>query len=106
MNFKVSSKDAPPLEGTQIIGVDPATKRIRSWLFDSDGGIGQGTWSNKGGAWIAEMTMTLPDGQAASATNVYTPVNDNSYQWRSLARKIAGEFLPDIPEVLVTRSAE
>ncbi len=81
MNFRVDKPDATPLEGIQIIGVDPATGNICSWLFDSDGGIGQGHWSNSGGKWIARMNMTLPTGELASAVNTYTPVDATRYTW-------------------------
>jgi uncharacterized protein (TIGR02246 family) len=106
MSFRVDVPDATRLEGTQIIGVDPATGKIRSWLFDSDGGIGQGSWSSRDGKWIVEMSMTLPTGESASAVNVYTPVDATRYTWRSQSRMVAGEFLPDMDEILVTRVPE
>jgi uncharacterized protein (TIGR02246 family) len=106
MSFRVEVPDAIPLEGTQIIGVDPATGKIRSWLFDSDGGIGQGNWSSRDGKWIVDMQMTLPSGESASAVNVYTPVDATSYTWHSQSRIVAGELLPDMDEVLVTRVPE
>ena len=103
MIFRVDVPGSTPLEGTQIIGVDPATGVIRSWMFDSDGGIGQGQWANKDGKWVVEMKMTLPTGELASAVNVYTPVDDTRYTWRSQSRIVSGEFLPDMEEVLVNR---
>jgi uncharacterized protein (TIGR02246 family) len=106
MSFRVDVPDATPLEGTQIIGVDPATGQIRSWLFDSDGGIGQGSWAGHDGKWVVEMDMTLPSGEKASAVNVYTPVDATRYTWRSQSRMVAGRFLPDMEEVLVNRVSE
>ena len=106
MSFRVDVPDASPLEGTQIIGVDPATGKIRSWLFDSDGGIGQGSWSSHDGKWIVELNMTLPTGESASAVNVYTPVDASRYTWHSRSRIVAGQFLPDMDEVLVNRVTE
>ncbi|XZE56120.1 YybH family protein [Planctomycetaceae bacterium SH139] len=106
MSFRVDVPDASPLEGTQIIGVDPATGKIRSWLFDSDGGIGQGSWSSHDGKWIVELNMTLPSGESASAVYVYTPVDASRYTWHSRSRIVAGQFLPDMDEVLVNRVAE
>ena len=47
-SFKVSTADGRELEGTQIIGWDPAEKRIRSWLFDSEGGFGEARWTRDG----------------------------------------------------------
>ena len=106
MSFRVDVPDASPLEGTQIIGVDPATGKIRSWLFDSDGGIGQGSWSSHDGKWIVELNMTLPSGESASAVYVYTPVDASRYTWHSRSRIVAGQFLPDMDEVLVNRVTE
>ena len=60
------------LEGTQVIGWDPAAGTIRSWMFDSDGGFGEGIWSKKDNSWIVKFSQVLPDGRKASATNIYT----------------------------------
>ena len=106
MSFRVDGPDASPFEGTQIIGVDPATGKIRSWLFDSDGGIGQGSWSSHDGKWTVELKMTLPTGESASAVNVYTPVDASRYTWHSRSRIVAGQFLPDMDEVLVSRVSD
>jgi hypothetical protein len=103
MSFRVDFPDALPLEGTQIIGVDPATGLICSWLFDSDGGIGKGSWASHEGKWIVKMDMTLPTGELASAVNIYTPVDADRYTWHSESRIVAGQLLPDMEEVLVTR---
>lgn len=50
-NFKVSIPGMEPLEGTQIIGFDASEGTVRSWIFDSDGGIGDGVWTRKGDSW-------------------------------------------------------
>ena len=39
--FKVEGKEALLHGGTEIIGWDPRANRIRSWVFDSDGGFGE-----------------------------------------------------------------
>ncbi len=101
--FKMSAPGMDDLEGTQVIGWDPAAGTIRSWMFDSDGGIGEGTWSKKGNGWIVKFSQILPDGRKASATNIYTPLNVNTFTWKSIARKLDGEFLPNIEEVTVVR---
>ena len=38
-SFKAFVDGKIDLEGTQVIGWDPAAGRIRSWVFDSDGGF-------------------------------------------------------------------
>ena len=91
------------LEGTQIIGWDPAAGTVRSWMFDSDGGFGEGTWSKKGDSWIVKFSQVLPDGRKASATNIYTLVDGNTCTWKSIGRKLDGEFLPNIEQVKMVR---
>ena len=63
------------LEGTQVIGWDPAAGTIRSWMFDSDGGFGEGIWTKNDNTWIVKFSQVLPDGRKASATNIYTLVD-------------------------------
>jgi uncharacterized protein (TIGR02246 family) len=101
--FKASVPGAEPLEGTQVIGWDPAAGTIRSWMFDSDGGFGEGVWSKKDNHWIVKFHQVLPDGRKAWATNIYTPVNADSFTWQSIGRKVDGEFLPNIDEVKIVR---
>ncbi|MCR4413143.1 MAG: SgcJ/EcaC family oxidoreductase [Thermoguttaceae bacterium] len=91
------------LEGTQVIGWDPASGTIRSWMFDSDGGFGEGTWSKEHDRWVVKFSQVLPDGRKASATNVYTLVDGNTFTWKSIGRKLDGEFLPNIDEVKMIR---
>lgn len=83
-------------DGQQIIAWDPALKKIRSWIFDSDGGIGESFWSKQENSWLAITTFTLPDGSKASAMHVYTKIDDNSYTFSSENRDIDGNLLPNI----------
>jgi len=113
-SFKVSVPGIDDLEGTQVIGWDPAAGAIRSWMFDSDGGFGAGTWSRRisdGGLrsesqWIVTFSQVLPDGRSASATNIYTRVDDDTYTWQSIDRKVDGESIADVEEVTIVRQAE
>ena len=50
---------------TQRIGWDPLTKQIKSWVFDSEGGYGDGLWTRKGNQWVIKSTGVLPDGRIA-----------------------------------------
>ena len=78
-HFVVHVSDQKEIEGRQIIGWDPNENKIRSWTFDSDGGFGESTWSQDGTRWYASTVFTLPDGRRASATHIYTKINDNTY---------------------------
>lgn len=102
-NFEVSIDGAVALEGTQVIGWDPATQTIRSWMFDSEGGFGEGVWSRDGNQWIVDARSTQADGSQAASTNVYTVLDDNTFTWRSADRRIDGRPQPDVEEVPVYR---
>lgn len=103
--FKISVPGTDELEGNQIIGWDPAAGTIRSWMFDSDGGFGEGVWSKKGNRWIVQFAQVLPDGRKASATNIYTLIDKDSFTWKSVGRKVDGQFLPNIDEVKIVRKS-
>ena len=104
--FRVTNSDGDDLEGTQIIGWDPVARSIRSWMFDSDGGFGQGQWRQQGDRWIVSFSQTLADGSQATSTNIYQRVDDDSYLWQSIDRRLDGQALPDIKEVKVVRAAQ
>ena len=102
--FKISEPGSDDvLEGTQVIGWDPAAGTIRSWMFDSDGGFGEGTWSKHENSWVVKFKQVLSDGRKASATNVYTIVDGNTFTWKSIGRKLDGQFMPNIDEVKMVR---
>ena len=102
-SFTVSVRDRIEMAGMQIVGWDPAAKRIRSWVFDSDGGFGEGIWTRKDKTWHVQTTGTLPDGRKSSFVNIITLVDDNSFTWQSVNREVAGELLPNVDEVVVVR---
>jgi uncharacterized protein (TIGR02246 family) len=102
-NFKADAENLDELEGVQVIGWDAAGGTIRSWMFDSDGGFGEGTWTHDGKNWMVKFRQTLPDGRVATATNVYTLIDDNKISWRSIGRKVGDEFLPNVDDVVLVR---
>lgn len=102
-SFKVTTGNVDDLQGTQFIAWDPVTKTIRSWMFDSDGGFGEGVWSREGNQWIVKLNQVLADGRKASSTNVYTNVDDNNFTWTSIGREIDGAPLPNVEPVSLAR---
>jgi len=102
-SFAVSIKDRVTIEGTQVIGWDPTAGAIRSWMFDSEGGFGEALWSRKGNRWIIKASRTLSGGEKASAVNILTYVDRNTFRWQSIGREIDGQLLPNIEEVTVVR---
>ena len=102
-SFSVTIDGQLSLEGTQFIGWDPIAGRIRSWTFDSEGGFGEGRWIRDGNRWLVKMSFVLGSGERASAVNVITFVDQDTLRWQSIDREVAGELLPNIPEVTVVR---
>lgn len=101
--FTVSVGDEDDLSGLQIIGWDDALGKIRSWTFDSDGGVAEGTWSHKDNRWTVESSATLPDGRKASSVNIMNRLDDGSITWQITGRDVDGEILPNLPEVKINR---
>jgi uncharacterized protein (TIGR02246 family) len=107
-DFRVSVPGMDDLEGMQFIGWDPEAGVIRSWMFDFDGGFGQGVWthddaSNSLGRWTVEFAQVLPDGRNGTCTNIYTVIDADHYSWQSVDRQVDGESLDDAGEAVVVR---
>ena len=89
-----------------MIGWDPESKVIRSWLFDADGGFGEGLWTATETGWSVKFVQVLPDGRRTSALNTYSRVDDNTFEWRSTNRQIDGKSAPDLGPIKATRQVE
>ena len=94
--FKVQCSGQQEMTGTQRIGWVPLAKTIRSWVFDSEGGFGEGTWTRDGDQWIVKRTGVTRDGKIASSTNVITRVSNDRMTWQSRDRIVGGETTPDM----------
>jgi uncharacterized protein (TIGR02246 family) len=102
-SFAVVVGDQVGMSGMQVIGWDPAAKQIRSWVFDSDGTFGEGTWSRAEDTWTIKQVGTLPDGKKTSATNIIKRLDDDTCTWQSIDRMVDGELQPNIEEVVIVR---
>jgi uncharacterized protein (TIGR02246 family) len=103
--FKVEGKGAFLHGGTEIIGWDPRTNRIRSWAFDADGSFGENVWVRDGDRWLIKYAGTLADGSETSATNILTKVDAQTVTLQSRDRVVNNERQPDVPEVAIKRQA-
>ena len=101
--FSAERPDTPVLAGTEVIGWDPRTHRIRSWTFNSDGSFGKSTWTRDGAQWIIEHTGTLTDGGDLSVTYVVTLIDADTLTVASKDRLINGEQQTPLPEVKLKR---
>lgn len=101
--FTVEADDADESSGLQVVGWDPAAKKIRSWTFDSDGGFADAVWTKRGEKWYIENKGVLADGRRASMVNVMQTVSPDSFTWQTIERTAGAELLPNIDPVLVVR---
>jgi uncharacterized protein (TIGR02246 family) len=105
-SFTMADAEGGAFEGTQIIGWDPRAGHIRSWTFHSDGSFGEGTWSKSGHEWLVRTVQTLPDGRAASGTQVIAPVDADTMTVQTIAKEIDGISQPASDAVTVVRLPE
>ena len=104
-DFQVQIEGRPVMSGSHRIGWDPVEQKIRSWVFDTEGGFGQGLWTRNENAWIVKMTGVTREGKTASSTNVTTKVGKDRMTWLSRDRIIGNEVMPDIAEIPIVRKA-
>ena len=100
--FTTKHKDRTA-SGFQIMALDPATKSLRSWTFETGGGLGQAAWTRTEKGWTAKTTAVTPDGEKVTATTELTPIDSNSFTWKSTDRTIGGEKVPDVGPIKVVR---
>jgi hypothetical protein len=91
--------------GKQIIGWDPSSETIRSWVFDTNGGFGEAIWTNHDDSWSVNSTITLNTGEKATSINILTPIDANSFMWQATSREIGGQILPQTAKVKVVRQS-
>jgi hypothetical protein len=80
---------------SQRIGVDPLTRKLKSWTFDSDGGYNEAAWTQEGKSWIAQSTGVLADGRQTAATTIITFDGQDSFTRKSVAARVDGRPVPD-----------
>lgn len=105
-SFQISIANEINLSGMQFIGWDPSEQKIRSWVFDSDGGFGHAIWAKRENRWVISAVATLPDGRKSTSVNIITPLDQDSMTWQATGREVDGEILPNIAAVTVKRVTE
>lgn len=103
--FAVQAAGQEAMTGTQRIGWDPLTNRLRAWTFDSEGGYAEGYWHRDGESWVLKCTGVTGGGEPASSSNVYTPVNEHTMTWQSVDHEVGGIQQPDSEVITIVRHA-
>ena len=94
------------MESKQRLGWDPLAKGIRSWVFDSDGGFGEGRWAVVDGNWIVKSTAVLPDGTTGSATIFLEPDGEDRFLMKGFDRVLGDTVEPDFEATIVRKPPE
>lgn len=102
-SFSVSIDGVIELSGMQFIGWDAVNNEIRSWTFDSDGGHSHGKWSTDGDRWFVRKTGSTADGEVATAVNIITMVDEDTFTLQATQRTVDGRMMPNVDEVIVVR---
>ena len=102
-DFSVEVAGAKPLSGTQRIGYDPITQRLKMWVFDSAGGYSDGYFNRDGESWVLRTSGVTSDGHVASTTNVYTQVDKFRMTSETTDRFVSGERIPDAEKLTIVR---
>jgi uncharacterized protein (TIGR02246 family) len=97
--------DEESAQGTQVIGWDPLSQQIRTWVFNSDGSFGQGTVSRHDDDWMIKMWQVLSDGRLASGTKVISRVDDDTITVQTIGETVDGEPLATAEPVTVIRTS-
>ncbi len=103
--FTIQVAGQEAMSGTQRIGWDPLTGKLRAWIFDSEGAYSDGLWHQAGDNWVLKSTGVTADGQTTSSTSIYTFVNDHTMTWQSVHHEIAGVQQPDSEVITIVRQA-
>ena len=103
--FTIQIAGQKVMSGTQRIGWDPLTGKLRAWIFDSEGAYGEGLWHRDGENWVLKLTGVTADGQTASSTSIYKVVNEHTMTWQSVDHEIAGVQQPDSEVITIVRQA-
>jgi hypothetical protein len=106
MDYETKREGADPMLTTQRVGWDPVNNLMRSWVFDSTGGWGEGYWTRDGNKWIVAASGILADGGTGGSTNIYEFKDDNTILYRSVDRDIDGQPVADVEVKLVRKPAK
>jgi hypothetical protein len=100
--FTLTTADGKSRKSQQRIGWDASIGKIRSWLFESDGGFAEGVWTVGENEIVIKSSSVNTDGSAASATLTVNITDKNRYTIAGTDR-IIGDNHEDDFEITVVR---
>jgi uncharacterized protein (TIGR02246 family) len=101
--FTMKMRGESVLSGTQRIGWDPSRHQFKTWIFDSEGGFGEGYWTRDADRWVIKTEGVRQDGKVASMTNIVTRLGKHRASWQSIDRTLGGVAIPGADEFIIVR---
>jgi uncharacterized protein (TIGR02246 family) len=84
-----------PYDAEVRAGWDPESRSIKTWYFDSRGGLSTTTWGKNGDHWLGAVAGTLSNGTPFTATLAITQIDNDSYLRTLSNMKVNGQAVPD-----------
>lgn len=101
--FQVLEAGQVVAKSSQRIAWDPLLGKVRSWLFDSDGGFSESVWTLlEDGRWLLRSSAIQPDGSTGSATVTVTQMSEDRFTFAGSSR-LVGDILEDDFDLNVVR---
>jgi uncharacterized protein (TIGR02246 family) len=94
-DYKVTAHGKKKMDSVQRVGWDPLRQEVRSWLFDSDGGYGEGEWTTLDDGYLVRSSAVTPDGSVGSANLEAKKLSDSQFVLKGTNRIVAGEPVED-----------
>jgi uncharacterized protein (TIGR02246 family) len=100
-DFHVKNVEGVESHSTQRIGWDPRVNKPHSWMFDSDGGFGEGDWTQVDDGWIVNSSAVMPDGLTGSATLKFVPGDEGRFVIAGMNRIVGDQLEGDFEITIV-----
>ena len=101
--FQFNSAEGLPRKSSQRIGWDPVAGKMRSWLFDADGGFAEGSWTLVDDEIVIKSSSVNPDGATASATLTVTRKDKDHFSIAGTDRIVGDSREPDFDLTVARR---
>ncbi len=98
--FSLHTAGTKPLTGTQRIGYDPISHRLKIWVFDSAGGYSEGYFTHDGDTWILRTSGVTPDGRITSTTNAFAKLDSHRISSEIIDHVVGGDPVHDTEQKL------
>ena len=105
-HFTIKQDGVVLQSGTQRIGWDPVAQSIRSWTFDSHGGIVEGLWHHEAGSWIIKTAGVTPDGSRTTGATFLIPEGEDHCVVKSSHVMVGDVEVPESETEFHRRPAE